>query len=345
MDQTAEYGPRYASLLEREQQPADPNEVISIVGFSSTAPEFLRFKEMGVDAETLNRGRLTRQQLLDAGYVFLNRIGGGEKPLLASVIPVNGSDADMAAKVLLTQEELGAVMEYQKQNPEQFGTAGVEREALRHDMLAFLSEVDIEQAQLGRKSVDALEAALKKIEEDPKFSAEDRDILGRFLEQKMQSQDWVWEKDYFLQECMSGLNLAMVRGVPISVYPTRHSALHQAPSPFLDSGFHFDTNYDVTLYPNMEDTVKTRRLNMAVIHLLSRGFNEMGSSLNNSHDQRYITSGEYARDVFPNRPSLERAGELPTIPTEAIDIVALRLLVRACIHFDLPWEGRWETHK
>ncbi len=335
------FNSHYQSLQERESDPLDRDEVVHLMGLSQQMSEYRHLLNCGVNAVALERRQVTRGELMDAGYVFLNRIGGGEKPLLNAVIPMGVQSFDIGARVLLTQEELDAVIAHQRANPEEYGTEGVEAEELRQDMLSFLREAEVEWAQFKRKYQAAFSAALELISEDPEYSA-DEQMVADYLEQAyMKDGASKANIGYLIQECVQGLNLAVIRGIPIGVMPTRRAALNGVGSPFLDSGFHFDVNHDVTLHP--EDPTKTRRLNMAVIHLLSRGLNEMGASSNDSHDQHYISSGEYARDVFPFRPSAEKPATEITIPREALDIIAIRLLIRAHTHFNQPWEGRWGT--
>ena len=63
---------------------------------------------------------------------------------------------------------------------------------------------------------------------------------------------------------------------------------------------------------------------MAVVHLLSRGLNEMGRSLNTSHDQRYITSREYADEI----QFADTSKDKDAVSEEILDIIARRLLAR-----------------
>jgi len=319
----------YESLRERELAKADRNEVIHIIGLKKNSPEFSRLQTSGVDPVALEEGRVTRGELLDAGYVFLNRLGAGEKPILNAVIPYGKPEEeqtlDVGTKVLLDQNEFNAVKQLQQQHPEEYGTNGIEIEELRIDMLAFLGEATKEVGNASNKARDAFRAAQRKILDDPKYS-QDIDTLKNFFgELSKDTQSAGRLLSYMMDECLAGINLTFVRGMPVDVSPQRLGKLSNAPSPFLDSGFHFDVNYDITL--NTHDTTKTRRLNMPVIHLLSRGLNEMGESLNNSHDQQYITSGQYAREIYPYKPSSENL--TTQTPEETLDLIAGRLLIRA----------------
>lgn len=93
------------------------------------------------------------------------------------------------------------------------------------------------------------------------------------------------------------------------------------PSPFLNSGYHFRSNLDVTLYPY--NPANTRRINGVTVHLLSRGVDEIGGSMNTSHDQTYITASEYTEEVYKKETRTDSS-----FPDKSILAVANRLLYR-----------------
>jgi hypothetical protein len=76
-----------------------------------------------------------------------------------------------------------------------------------------------------------------------------------------------------------------VLGFPAEIVVGRQAKLTGFPSPFIDSGYHFEDYPDITLCS--DDYTKTRRLNMVVAQLLSRGLCKIGDSSNGSHDQAY----------------------------------------------------------
>ena len=321
----------YELLKQTEMRVADRNEVIHIIGLKKNSPEFFQLQTAGVDLIALEEGRVTRGELLDAGYVFLNRLGAGEKPILNAIIPYGKPEERqtlaIGSKVLLDKNEFDAVLQYQQQHPEEYGTNGIEIGELRRDMMTFFGESLKESEDVRNKAVSAFRAAQGKIIKDPKY-AQDVEILKIFFDKLLKDTQSAGQVlNYIMDECLAGINLTFVRGIPVDVVPQRLSKLSNAPSPFLDSGFHFDVNYDITLYTH--DATKTRRLNMPVIHLLARGLNEMGGSLNDSHDQQYITSGQYAREIYPNKPSSENITIQSTTSEETIDLIAFRLLFRA----------------
>lgn len=317
----------YEGLKQLEAKPPDRDELIRIVGLNPSQPEFSHLENTGVESSTLEARRIARGTLLDAGYVFLNRIGGGEKPLIRAQVPVAVEESveiiDMGKKVLLTQAELDAVIQYQKSHPGVYTTESADIDLIREDMLLFLQQAIGEQNNLEQNANAVFRAAQGRILNDPKYTDEDRKVLKQFFTQQYEKYQKKGSSNlgYIMQECMAGIDVAKVRGLPFEIFAKRLTALQNSPSPFLDSGFHFDTNFDVTLYPH--DPTQTRRLNMAVIHLLSRGLNEMGESANESHDQRYVTAGEYEKQVY------QKEMVQATVSDKDLDLIAGRLLFRA----------------
>lgn len=318
----------FQNLKVLEVQPADRSELITIVGFDKHTPEFSHLLSIGADSEGLKSGKIARGLLLDAGYVFLNRIGGGEKPLINAKLPMDFEGEvqviDFGSRVLLTQAELDAVLKHQKSQPELFASENIGLDLVRKDMLFFLQEAFVEQNNLRQKSTAVFREAQRRVLDNSKYTDDDREALRQFFKKQYEGRQTTAYSNlgFIMQECLSGIDLAMARGISFEIFAKRLEALKGDPSTFLDSGFHFDTNYDVTLYPH--DPSQTRRLNMVVIHLLSRGLNEMGDSTNQSHDQRYITAGEYERDILHR---VEK--DVSTVSDEILDSIAHRLLVRA----------------
>ncbi len=317
----------YVELTQKEKALGNPQEVIFIPGLSTTSQEFVHLKNSGVSQEELIEGRIPRGKLLEAGYVFVNRVARGEKPIINAKIPLTGrgQNLNLKPRILLTQDELDAVLNYQSQHPEKFGAGGNNVDVLRQDMLIFLEECLAEAKNLRQKSIDAFKATQGRILESEKYLDVDRQTLRKFFTELGNKPRAGMELLFIMESCMQGIDLARVRGLPVEVYNSRLAALHDAPSPFLDSGFHFGQNLDVTVFPN--DHTKIRRLNMVVVHLLSRGLNEMGASLNASHDQTYVTSQEYVNEILSAQAKPDQNNG--KIPEEILDLIAIRLLARA----------------
>lgn len=326
LNRDSEVDQLYDELKRLEALPADRDEIIRITGITSSHPEFTHLKDLGVNPIALHEGRVARGVLLDAGYVFVNRIGGGEKPLLSAQLPMTVGDEKIIVRlgdrVLLTQAELDTVLAYQKLYPG-FMVENADPDAVRKDMLLFLQQAVAEQNGLTKKLNSMFRAAQRRILEDPQYTEENRETLKHFFTKQYEGHQTGFSNlGYLAQESMAGIDLAKVRGVPIEIFSERFSSLQGTPSPFLDSGFHFDTNYDVTLYPN--DPHQSRRINMVVVHLLSRGLNEMGGSVNGSYDQIYITALEYEKYIYGRK---EVFGE--DVSDEILNLIAHRLLRRA----------------
>ena len=319
------FSAEYARLMEAEAITPDLKEKIIIPSLNSSVDEFDRLKANNVKEADLKEGYIQRRQLLEAGYVFVNRIGGGEKPIINAVIPQeDGSGSiDFGSKVLLTQAELDTVLVYQKRKSEEFGAAGSSFNLIRSDMVAFLESCFAQQGNLRQQTINTFKAAQRRILDNSKYSEDNRDLLRRYFVKLATDSNAASTLNYSMQSCLQGMNLTKVRGVPIEVFNSRLKILQDKPSPFLDSGYHFNINYDVTLFPN--DRIKTKRLNMVVVHLLSRGLNEMGQSQNDSHDQRYITSAEFAQDI----QGVSDQNDSNNVSEEDLDKIAYRLLARA----------------
>lgn len=303
------------------------NEIIHVQNLSIDSEEFKYLQSAGIEKNALQKGQISRAELLRSGYIFLNKIGNGEKPILSGIVTSLDTQESihLSNKTLLTKAELNAVIEYQRNNSEHFVLDKVHNDEVRKDMMDFFQEAMSACDGVKDRATEIFNMALKKILEDSAYTEEDKNKLKVLFTYLDNEQNSGMKLGFFIQSCLSGVGLAKARGIPVEVFQARLSALKGAPSPFLDSGYHFDINYDITLYP--DDPQKTKRLNMVVVHLLSRGLNEMGSSLNNSHDQRYITAAEYVEEVL-SRKNNEDVLEANLVNEEIIDLVAHRILRR-----------------
>lgn len=274
---------QYERLLEQEALPADPNEVIHLGELRVDSPEWAQLLQSGISSSAIETGDISRKELLDAGFAFLNKIGGGEKALIATTIIMNDdSIVDTGQRTLLTTAELDTVRQSQG------SSESAANEQTRIAMIDFLQ---------ASKEIAAMEPEIKKAlfkEAQRRVldsgNEENIGLLGNFFQSIAESGD-NYRLGFVIDHCAANLNLTRIGGIPISAFSSRSEALHGRPSPFLDSGYHFDVNDDVTIYP--EDPTKTRRLNSVVVHLLSRGIHEEGASVNGSHDQTYMTDKEF----------------------------------------------------
>ncbi len=298
----------YIELTELERRIPDTDEAIA-VRLAPSSPEWKRLKEAGVQLSPLGVVEITRGQLLGAGFVFLNVIGGGEKPLISSIIDINGVPHDLSQRVLLTQAELDSVLADQEE-------PDISNEDSRLLMLNFMSRALDAKRRETELERDFVKKYLPGIFAE--LTEEERPLVGRYLN-SLDNIGW----NYAPGEWLQGSTLLRVGQVPIDAFGSRQVILKDKTSPFLDSGYHFTDNWDITIYP--DDPSKTRRLNMVVVHLLSRGLYERGGSRNGSHDQTYITPGEFL-EVLKQATNDELFDE-----GGAVEMMKARLLARSGI--------------
>lgn len=284
----------YRDVVEREATQPDNAEPIHIKGINPVHPEYETLREAGVDEADLESERIARGRLLQAGFVFLNTLGGGEKPVIATTLPASktGPEVDFARRRLLTASELDRIRTHQQALRATQGVTG-DLEEIRKEMLGFqIRAAAAYDGEHDKRSTLFREAQRHLYENGAEA---DRTAFLYFLA----DQTTPSKLGFIMDQCFVGVDMSFVGNVPVTLTASRLAALNGSPSPFIDSGFHFGMNLDITLYPN--DQSRTRRLNAANIHLLSRGIDEMGKSSNGSHDQTYLTAAEYAG--LPNRNS------------------------------------------
>lgn len=285
--------------------------------------EFESLVKSGVSVEDIKSGRITRSKLLAAGYVFNNYpVVQMEKPLIN--VFVNG--VDYSKKKLLTQEELNSIIIFQRSNPDQYGTEQVGTDAFRQDMLSFVYSSAVDIPNDFRHKSQMISMALRRMD-SPNVGMNDRgdrfanDPHGLELAKLYQRLCEVYVKSHkpsfaayeqFTDENFGdlmpwdgpsnkiGVN-AVSRGFETRSIPERIvTATRDDDSPFLDSGFKMTLmggNPDVEVKID-EDTVI--RVNLMVIHLLSRGVSEMGGA-DDAADQRYDI-GSYEKFLYNSDP-------------------------------------------
>ena len=304
----------YENLLEQEAVPADPEEIIHLGTVKAGSPEWTRLLQAGLPSSTIEAGNVTRRELLHAGFAFLNKIGGGEKALISTTIRMeDGSIVDTGQRTLLTSSELDAVQRSQ----DSLDTAS--NEQIRLAMIDFLQA---SKEVMGFKS-EIKNAMFKEAQKRILESGNEEDLasIGELFQSILDSGD-NHKLAFMIDHCVANISITKVGGIPIDIYASRSNVLQGAPSPFLDSGYHFGINDDVTIYP--DDPAKTKRLNSVVVHLLSRGLSEEGVSVNNSHDQTYISGKEFKELV----ESLDES-DSDLYANEAIETFITRLLESA----------------
>lgn len=131
----------YAALQQQERREALPDDEIRL-RLSPDSTEYQTLQQAGVPQEKLAQGTLTRKELLDAGYAFVNILGGGEKGVINGVVtdPETGEQVDFTGRRLLTNSELAMVYHFQQSQPERYGLQGQDLDEVRKDMLSFVRE-------------------------------------------------------------------------------------------------------------------------------------------------------------------------------------------------------------
>lgn len=324
----------YQELTERELIPPDPNEIIHVHGFTNTPEDqkdLQKLVEAGLSEEAVRKGEIPRGDLLSAGFVFNNRIGAGEKPILSGIVTVDGQEVDLTTHRFLTQTEINAVMEQQRKAQPDFPHPDTsEMEDLRRDILGFLIKGTELVTHEGETEINVALAVLRNLLDKGTIT---QGQLSQYVEKERSG----WTKlgyseddadkttlGFLFQAAVAGLDLVRLRRIPITASLMRFGKLRDIPSPFLDSGFRFDDNWDLTL--NTNNGKNTKRINMVVWHLMSRGFGEMGGSINGSHDQTYMTGPEYMQDIYSKRADEKES--LGEITDEDKKTIALRMQYR-----------------
>lgn len=301
----------YDELLQQEAEPANPEELIS-VSIVAGGAEAIRLREYGISQEVIEAGKITRADLLGAGFAFINKIGGGEKPLLSVRIDSDEGPIDLGGRTLLTQQELDIAKASQDKTE-------FDDEDTRMLMLNFLKEAQGAHQNKRENEIKLLREAQQRIISDG--SQEELARVAAYFKELIDKSDQAY--GWAAKEWLAGLDIARVGAIPVEMFWTRRQSIRGAPSPFLDSGYHFGDNEDVTLFPN--DAGRTRRLNTVVVHLLSRGISQLGGSRNGSHDQTYITNSEFLA-LLPY--TVQKEGD---VDDETVNVVMERILARSMI--------------
>ncbi len=308
----------YSDLLKNESEQGSNDDIIVVGQITPSSYEYDSLIESGVSPEEMKASKITRGKLLDAGFIFNNHIGGGEKAIISEL---NGQPL---RRSLLTADEIQTIQATQEMAR---CKASVTKELLpeiREGMVYFLVGAAALHATTNqRKSVLFRGAQSHVIEHGSGNEIEATqtlfsNILSLHTTDKI---DATIRLNFLMERCLANIDTDFVGKIPVTMPPSRRESLRGASSPFLDSGFRFGVNYDVTMFNN--DPPRTRRLNMVNIHLLSRGIDETGASTNGSHDQTYITAVEfqkYAKDI---------ATDATMDASEHIPLIAKRLVAAA----------------
>lgn len=350
---------RYAELQETERAPGNPAQVLNIGPLTPDAAEYQRLIDVGISPADLEAGHITRGQLLEAGFFFLNRLGGGSKRVFSDDIPVvgrSGEHVNFSDRVLLTREEVETVYRYQQQHPDIYGFQGHSLDDVRRDMLLFTLAATKRPAFTYMHDFITTcfpyepDMRWDDMPGEP-FTEEEWRAVGDYWKAKMKQ----WKHDHpgkrygpftllntvreeFAQRYCADLfveekevdpfGTRRMRGVGVQSLTLRRRRLLDQPSPFLESNAKFALNLDACIYFGVTDIRADNqfRINAATIHLLGGhadfpGLTEMGGA----KEQVYMTPGAYIGRIYPTTPETlaARQQELTAIaaPSEEEEVV------------------------
>jgi hypothetical protein len=317
-------------------------------------------------------GVLHREQLIDAGFVFLNRLGKEAKG--KGIISGDFPDPDdptitlnFEDRTLLTSDELSKVYRYQQQHPDVYGLHGQDLAEVRKDMLSFVSTGVKETVMTPAAFHAALARGFKIIGTDADWDALEAYIESGAAAYRADNPEYAQGKagDYtptveaeeaFAREYCRDLYDAdaksspfggkEVRGHDLTSIRQRRNKLGNQPSPFLESGYTFGDNPDVLVSgmpsPTDPDRNIAMRVNMGTIHLAGAhpdfpGFSEMGGS----NDQVYMPTGRYITELYPqDEAEREKVQEKESLAFQSEDLVALDLEIqRRAIRRAREWQA------
>lgn len=301
--------------------------------------EYRVLQEHGMTEEQIRDGIFTRQQLRDAGFFFVNRLGGGEKGIMSGQIPdLNDSTRilDFTNRALLTRKEVEIIYAYQRAHPDVYGSRGEDLNEVRKDMLSFLVMATAESAFLGPG--DFIRQALPGLSERGGYSMNMWDEMEgkqidtiapdkvstywqrqrEVMQSKMRDANSVQVEtavaeqftktycaDIYDWDSKTPLfGMKEVRDHHIKAINVRIGKLAGQGSPFLESGFVFNSNPDADVYLRVTDgSSGTRRINMASLHIAGGhpdfpGLSEMGGR----GDQIYMPTGLYIDRLYTSDP-------------------------------------------
>jgi hypothetical protein len=322
----------YRQLQVGERREANPKDVIE-VRLKPDSAEYQHLLQQGITADQIDSGKLRREQLLNAGYVFMNKIGigGQEKGIMSGAFsdPEDPSQTiDFTSRTMLTRDELDKAYRYQLQHPDIYGLQGEDLDEVRKDMLSFAKKASNDEKIPGLDGIIEYGDPLTGSSEDAALVAEywQQQIHQFMQEHKGVSEDeaarevrrvfadtycadlFDMRKDPYKQKPQ--------RGHELKAISLRQQALQGQPSPFLDRGFVYSVNPDVEVFgmhdPMNPDKNTNYRLNMGAIHIFGGhpkypGLSEMGTA---DHDQTYMPLGVYVSELYPREAEARRATHL-----------------------------------
>ena len=315
---------QYRGIIREIRKRPDPDDIIGL-GYKDSSEELEALVKRGVASHKGHAVAGRRGDLLEEGLAFKNTIGGNEKPLIKGTI----GGIDFGARILLSKEEIELALKYQQTLRPQL--CPEEWSAVHIDMLQFLfSSTYLNESPFIPSSMVGVvhhfinephhflaydNPTLTSIRCNPKdlmegyyrllwyqYEQEDQKRFkdtGLRYDKKFQFHDFVvrklFENDPRLYLPFIGVDFKHPRKIEFDYWDIREGKVYGEPDPFLDSGFIFGFNPDVTILLNGA----MRRLNSVSLVLALHGLDEVGNGLPYSCDQDYLTMGEFASSFYP----------------------------------------------
>jgi hypothetical protein len=207
---------------------------------------------------------VNRHELIKRGYVFVNVVGGGEKPVFSGTISIEGEDRDLSKKCFLTREEM---------------------EALSRECR---SSADPEELRI--EVVADMEAYLQGF-------ANAIDIYDKLLEVPTEAgfQMSKWFREAIAAPLL-GLHKyreTMIEDAGGFSKLRRGRLINQ--NPFLEDDFVINSNVDAFIGSS---GTHSPRMNTLTYLMAKHGLDQLGGL----GDQRYITYEQYKSIAYSNRP-------------------------------------------
>jgi len=278
-EQEAEPEPKnlkeYLDRLQRIDEKPDPDEVIEV---PVDLPDEI---QIDLILKGINPFRSTRRELLEAGYEFINAVGGGEKFIIKMVI----DGVDYGRLPLLTGEQMEKVRAVDR---DEFGELDFTPQQISADMYDLLHaeeylypqrKEEVETQILAEVEQEILDQGLEKDSDQALKKTEE----GRKRIKTMLEAEW--------EEWLEGGNDQFGRRMPLEHFFINRGREHMGnkPCPHLSCGYRLGRNTDHTF----SDADGTVRLSTVVAHLASHGISERGDGYPMSDDQRYMTMRQY----------------------------------------------------
>ncbi|MBP7700635.1 hypothetical protein KA111_01075 [Candidatus Woesebacteria bacterium] len=228
----------------------------------------------------INLSHITRNDLLKAGYVFLNGFGGGEKFIINKII----DGVDFGKLAVLTQEQLDRAIAI---DLEESGKIRLTPAEISSDMFELLHATEyLVQKRKEQILEEIYNSRTKDGQTDAEFDLEAKQKVKTIIDEEW--KDFVAGKNNLFGRKMPLEEFLISRGLRSNI---------DVPCPCLNCGYRLTKNRDVTLV----DENGPVRISTIVAHLASHGISEQGDGGKISVDQRYMTLKQYSDLIMANK--------------------------------------------